>query len=147
LLGGGWRGRAERAAFWAAFWAALICFAAPIFEVGAGNVESVIEVVMLVFFADGSEEAGDSDFFGEEMVEIVIVDHWFLGLGKHCTLFTLHRWGLGLGLGLGLTFFALLSLTPELLLALSFRIRHDLDTLRIRMFPLMRMSLMLAIVA
>ena len=99
MLGGGWCGRAERAAFWAAFWAVLICFAAPIFEEGAGNVESVIEVVMLVFFADGSEEAGDSDFFGEEMVEIVIVDHWFLRLGKHRTLIHPAKVVVGVGVG------------------------------------------------
>ena len=68
-------GGAERAAFRAAFRAALICFAAPKFEVGGGDVESVIEVVILMFVADDFEEAGDSDFFGEETVEVVNVDH------------------------------------------------------------------------
>jgi hypothetical protein len=38
-------------------------------------VEGVIEVVILVFFADDFEEVGDSDFLGEETVEIVNVDH------------------------------------------------------------------------
>jgi len=55
------------AVFLGTFRAALICFRAPGFEVGRGDVEGVLKVVALVF----------SDDFGEEAGASADVDYWF----------------------------------------------------------------------
>jgi hypothetical protein len=122
------------AVFLGAFRAALICFRAPGFEVGGGDVEGVLEMVALMF----------SDDFGEEAGAIADVDYWLGGMSEYFDsvvmkwrVFYCCREKKKKG---GLTLFACIAL--EVFIP-TLKIRHDTNTLWIRMFLLMLWMLLL----